>query len=153
MSSEFFHWTRWILDMCLLLDTCPNLTVSNEKIYWTEALPSKKHIRLYVLKIFNTFERIHGAMKIRAHQESKSQRRIIILFWKEKPMRMMPDQLDKCLCNHSWIISMNERHASLFQSKRTITITWCGNLFLLVRWICIYLFRKRVNHSLVCLTK
>ena len=33
VSSEFFHWTRWILD------TCPNLAVSNEKIYWTEALP------------------------------------------------------------------------------------------------------------------
>ena len=33
VSSEFFHWTRWILD------TCPNLAVSSEKIHWTEALP------------------------------------------------------------------------------------------------------------------
>ena len=135
MSSEFFHWTCWILNMYLLLNTCPNLSVSNEKIHWTD--PSKKHTRPYVLKIFNSLERIHGGMKIRAHQVSK----------------MMPDQLDKRLCNHSWIISMNDRHASLFQSKRTITKTWCGNLFLFVRWICIYLFRKRVNHSLVCLTK
>ena len=39
VSSEFFHWIRWILDTCPLLDTCPNLAVSSEKIHWTEALP------------------------------------------------------------------------------------------------------------------
>ena len=46
VSSEFFHWTRWILD------TCPNLTVSSEKIHWTEALPLFffGHLDIRVLK-------------------------------------------------------------------------------------------------------
>ena len=49
MSNEFFHWTRWILDTCPLLDTCPNLAESSEKIHWTKALPNK--IQTYLVKI------------------------------------------------------------------------------------------------------
>ena len=33
VSSESFHWTSWILDMC------PNLAVSSENFHWTQALP------------------------------------------------------------------------------------------------------------------
>ena len=51
VSSEFFHWTRWILDTCLLLDTCPNLAVSNEKIHWTETLPLYIYIYIYIYRL------------------------------------------------------------------------------------------------------
>ena len=46
--SEFFHWTRWILD------TCPNLAMSNEKNHWTQALPGI-HIRSCILLMLRYF--------------------------------------------------------------------------------------------------
>ena len=42
MSSKNYHWTRWIADTYLLLDTCPNLNMSSDNFHRTQALPIKK---------------------------------------------------------------------------------------------------------------
>ena len=35
VSSKSYHWTRWISDTYLLLDTCLNLDVSSDNFHWT----------------------------------------------------------------------------------------------------------------------
>ena len=39
MSTESYHWTRWIADTCPLLDTCPNPDVFSDNFHLTQALP------------------------------------------------------------------------------------------------------------------
>ena len=44
VSGGSFHWTCWIMDICLFLDTCLNPDVSSGNFHWTQAL--HKHLSL-----------------------------------------------------------------------------------------------------------
>ena len=39
VSSESYHWTRWIADIYPLLDTCSNFNVSSDNFHLTQTLP------------------------------------------------------------------------------------------------------------------
>ena len=70
LSSEFFHWTRPDLDMCLRVDMCPKSNVSSEKIHWTQTLPNseigKKNKRVYNTKAKKKNNLRLGVMHIEA---------------------------------------------------------------------------------------
>ena len=54
MSSESFHWTRWMVDTCPLLNTYSNTDMSSKNFHWTQAI-SFIYSTYYVLEYLDNW--------------------------------------------------------------------------------------------------